>query len=87
MTGRIRRLLLMQGFCQRDVDSLTGIGKLARWTPLSCAARRGKSPECQPGGTNKIRRSHGEKFRTLAIYLCSSAVQKSCRQPVTCRSC
>jgi len=37
MTGRIRRLLLMQGFCQRDVDSVPEIGRLARWTPLSCA--------------------------------------------------
>ena len=38
MTGRIRRLLLMQGFCQRDMEGVPGISGLARWTPLSCAA-------------------------------------------------
>jgi len=38
MTGRVQRLLLMQGFCQRDVNSIRGISGLARWTPLSCAA-------------------------------------------------
>ncbi|MBM4154141.1 MAG: DUF4395 domain-containing protein [Lentisphaerae bacterium] len=38
MTGRIRRLLLMQGFCKKDLDCVPGISGLARWTPLSCAA-------------------------------------------------
>ena len=35
---RTRNLLLMQGFCPRDVDNEPGISRLARWTPLSCAA-------------------------------------------------
>ncbi len=38
MTGRSRRLLLMQGFCQTDLEDVRGVSKLARWTPLSCAA-------------------------------------------------
>lgn len=38
MKERTRRLLLMQGFCARDLDHQAGIGRLARWTPLSCAA-------------------------------------------------
>lgn len=37
MNGRIRRLLLMQGFSAADVDNEAKIGSLARWTPLSCA--------------------------------------------------
>ena len=36
--SRIRRRLRMQGFCPTDVDSVRRIGRLARWTPLSCAA-------------------------------------------------
>lgn len=38
MTGKIRQLLLMQGFRPKDVDGVPRIGRLARWTPLSCAA-------------------------------------------------
>jgi len=34
----IRQLLLMQGFRSRDVDGVRRISRLARWTPLSCAA-------------------------------------------------
>ena len=37
MRARIRDLLLMQGFCPHDVDNEPRIGRLARWTPLSCA--------------------------------------------------
>jgi hypothetical protein len=33
-----RRRLLMQGFCASDVDNQPMTGRLARWTPLSCAA-------------------------------------------------
>lgn len=38
MNGRIRRLLLVQGFSAAAVDNEPKIGSLARWTPLSCAA-------------------------------------------------
>jgi hypothetical protein len=38
MNERIKRLLLMQGFCEKDVECVPGISGLARWTPLSCAA-------------------------------------------------
>ena len=38
MDTRIRRLLLMQGFSTVDVDSEPKIDRLARWTPMSCAA-------------------------------------------------
>ena len=38
MTGRLRRLLLKQGFCPTDVDDIPKISRLARWTPLSCAS-------------------------------------------------
>ena len=38
MEGRTRRLLLMQGFNACDVDNEPRIGRLARWTPLSCAS-------------------------------------------------
>jgi len=37
MKESVRKLLLMQGFCQTDVDGMPQIGRLARWTPLSCA--------------------------------------------------
>jgi len=37
MTDKYRKLLLMQGFCNRDIDNNPMIDKLARWTPLSCA--------------------------------------------------
>ena len=37
MTDRIQNLLLMQGFCQRDIDGVPCVDRLARWTPLSCA--------------------------------------------------
>ena len=38
VAGEIRQMLLMQGFCPKDVDNVPRIGRLARWTPLSCAA-------------------------------------------------
>jgi len=38
MKERTRELLLMQGFCSRDIDNDPGISRLARWTPLSCAS-------------------------------------------------
>jgi len=38
MQDRAKRMLLMQGFCQKDIDRLPQLGGLARWTPLSCAA-------------------------------------------------
>lgn len=31
------RLLLMQGFRQKDIEGVPHLGALARWTPLSCA--------------------------------------------------
>jgi len=34
---RINQLLLMQGFCQRDIDGVPCIDRLAKWTPLACA--------------------------------------------------
>jgi hypothetical protein len=37
MVNKYRKLLLMQGFCSRDIDNNPLIGRLARWTPLSCA--------------------------------------------------
>lgn len=37
MRDKYRKLLLMQGFCSRDIDNNPMIGRLARWTPLSCA--------------------------------------------------
>jgi hypothetical protein len=37
MINKYRKLLLMQGFCTRDIDTNPMIGRLARWTPLSCA--------------------------------------------------
>lgn len=37
MKDGIRKLLQMQGFCPRDIDSEPYIDRLARWTPLSCA--------------------------------------------------
>jgi hypothetical protein len=37
MADKYRKLLLMQGFCSRDIDNNPTIGRLARWTPLSCA--------------------------------------------------
>ena len=38
ITGKIRQLLLMQGFRSKDLDCVPRISHLARWTPLSCAA-------------------------------------------------
>ncbi len=38
MNNRTRSWLLMQGFCPQDVDHEPEIGRLARWTPFSCAA-------------------------------------------------
>jgi len=32
-----QRLLLMQGFRQKDIEGVPHLGALARWTPLSCA--------------------------------------------------
>lgn len=37
MIDKYRKLLLMQGFCSRDIDNNPMISRLARWTPLSCA--------------------------------------------------
>ena len=37
MKEKFRKLLLMQGFCSRDIDNEPMISRLARWTPLSCA--------------------------------------------------
>lgn len=37
MKDRYRKLLLKQGFCSADIDNNPIIGRLARWTPLSCA--------------------------------------------------
>jgi hypothetical protein len=37
MKEKYRKLLLMQGFCSKDINNIPGIGRLARWTPLSCA--------------------------------------------------
>jgi hypothetical protein len=37
MVNKYRKLLLMQGFCTHDIDNNPIIGRLARWTPLSCA--------------------------------------------------
>jgi Domain of unknown function (DUF4395) len=37
MRNRVKRLLLMQGFCQKDIEGVPQLGSLARWTPLSCA--------------------------------------------------
>ena len=37
MNERMRKLLIMQGFCPRDLDNEPRISRLARWTPLSCA--------------------------------------------------
>ena len=31
-------MLLMQGFCRKDIEGVPQLGGLARWTPLSCAA-------------------------------------------------
>ena len=37
MKERTRKLLLMQGFCSRDINNDPKLSRLARWTPLSCA--------------------------------------------------
>jgi len=37
MKEKYRKLLIMQGFCSRDLDNVPKISRLARWTPLSCA--------------------------------------------------
>ena len=37
MTERINHLLLMQGFCQQDIDGVPCVDRLAKWTPLACA--------------------------------------------------
>jgi hypothetical protein len=37
MKESTRRLLIMQGFCSRDIDNDPKLSRLARWTPLSCA--------------------------------------------------
>ena len=38
MTGKIRQLLLMQGFRPEDVEGVPRLSRLDRWAPLSCAA-------------------------------------------------
>lgn len=38
MNETSKKLLLLQGFRPKDIDSLPQLGGLARWTPLSCAA-------------------------------------------------
>lgn len=37
MKESTRKLLLMQGFCSKDIDNDPKLSRLARWTPLSCA--------------------------------------------------
>jgi hypothetical protein len=37
MKESTRKLLLMQGFCTRDINNDPKLSRLARWTPLSCA--------------------------------------------------
>jgi hypothetical protein len=37
MKEKYKKLLLMQGFCSKDINNIPKIGRLARWTPLSCA--------------------------------------------------
>ena len=37
MTEQIQILLLMQGFCQQDIDCVPCVDRLAKWTPLACA--------------------------------------------------
>jgi hypothetical protein len=37
MVEKQKKLLLMQGFCNKDIENNPMIDKLARWTPLSCA--------------------------------------------------
>ena len=37
MNEKIKKRLLMQGFCSRDIQNEPGIGRLVSWTPLSCA--------------------------------------------------
>ena len=37
MKESTRKLLLMQGFCSRDICNDPKLSRLARWTPLSCA--------------------------------------------------
>jgi hypothetical protein len=37
MKESTRKLLLMQGFCSKDIEQNKQLSRLARWTPLSCA--------------------------------------------------
>lgn len=41
MDTRTRKSLIQQGFSSDDLERVPGVGRLARWTPLSCAALGG----------------------------------------------